>query len=215
MKRTIVIGDVHGCMWELEQLIDKTGVTANDEIILIGDFVRKGPDSASVLQWVMKTPNVRCILGNHEVKVLNKWFDGEEAERDSPDWAMWRQLDGSYNEAMDFIRSRPLYIEGDGFLVVHAGIDPRIHSIRRQSAHDLLTIRIPPGMDVPWYEAYTEESLIVFGHWARKDPVVRPNAIGIDTGCVYGGALTALILPEKRLVSVPARQEYQKHLGWE
>jgi serine/threonine protein phosphatase 1 len=214
MKRTIIIGDVHGCMAELEELLGKTEATEKDDIILIGDFVRKGPDSASVLRWAMETPNVRCILGNHEVKLLNAWFGGEEPDRDDTDWAMWRQLEGSYNEAMDFIRSLPLYIEENGFLAVHAGIDPRIHSIRRQSAHDLLTIRIPEGMDVPWYEAYTGESLIVFGHWARRDPVVRTNAIGIDTGCIYGGSLTALILPERRLISVPAAQEHQKHQGW-
>jgi len=214
MKRTIIIGDVHGCMAELEELLGKTEATEKDDIILIGDFVRKGPDSASVLRWAMETPNVRCILGNHEVKLLNARFGGEEPDRDDTDWAMWRQLEGSYNEAMDFIRSLPLYIEENGFLAVHAGIDPRIHSIRRQSAHDLLTIRIPEGMDVPWYEAYTGESLIVFGHWARRDPVVRTNAIGIDTGCIYGGSLTALILPERRLISVPAAQEHQKHQGW-
>jgi hypothetical protein len=54
----------------------------------------------------------------------------------------------------------------------------------------------------------------VFGHWARPEPVVRPNAIGLDTGCVYGGELTAVILPERRLVSVPARRVYQKKEGW-
>jgi serine/threonine protein phosphatase 1 len=214
MKRTVIIGDVHGCMAELEKLIIKIGVTDHDDVILVGDFVRKGPDSAAVLQWAMGTPNVRCILGNHEVKLLNAWFDGEEPERDTPDGVMWRQLDGLYNGAMDFIRSRPLYIEGDGFQAVHAGIDPRIHSINRQSPHDLLTIRIPVGMNVPWYDAYTGETLVVFGHWAQKFPVIRPNAIGLDTGCVYGGSLTALILPEGLLVSVPASQEYQKHEGW-
>ena len=214
MKRTIIIGDVHGCMAELEKLITKIGVTDHDDVILIGDFVRKGPDSAAVMQWAMGTPNVLCILGNHEVKLLNAWFHGVEPERDSPDWVMWRQLDGFYNDAMDFMRTRPLCIEGEGFQAVHAGIDPRIHSIKRQSPHDLLTIRIPRGMDVPWYDAYTGESLIVFGHWAQRSAVIRTNAIGLDTGCVYGGALTALILPERRLISVPAAKEYQKHEGW-
>jgi Calcineurin-like phosphoesterase len=214
MKRTIIIGDVHGCMAELNLLISKIEVTGEDDVILIGDFLRKGPDAAAVLQWAMETPNVRCILGNHEVKLLNSWFEGEEPERDSPDWMMKRELYCNYNDAMNFIRTRPLYIQGEGFTAVHAGIDPRIHSIERQSAHDLLTIRIPHGMDVPWYEAYDGESLIVFGHWARQSLVLRHNVIGIDTGCVYGGELTALILPERRLISVPALHQYQRHGGW-
>ena len=54
----------------------------------------------------------------------------------------------------------------------------------------------------------------MFGHWAKPAPIVRRNAIGLDTGCVYGGALTALILPERRLVSVSARRVYQKKEGW-
>ncbi len=59
-----------------------------------------------------------------------------------------------------------------------------------------------------------EKALVVFGHWARPEPVVRKNAIGLDTGCVYGGALTALVLPERRLVSVPARRAYRAKDGW-
>ena len=63
-------------------------------------------------------------------------------------------------------------------------------------------------MDDPWYESYTGETTVVFGHWARPEPVVRENAIGLDTGCVYGGRLTAVILPERNLVSVPAKRAY-------
>ena len=94
-------------------------------------------------------------------------------------------------------------------MIVHAGLDPRVPMVRQQSPRDLLTIRVPEGMRVPWYEAYTGEKTVVFGHWARNEPLIHPKAIGLDTGCVYGGRLTALILPEQRLISVPAEKTYQ------
>jgi serine/threonine protein phosphatase 1 len=197
-------------MAELQSLLSEVEATPSDDILAIGDLVRKGPESCAVLRWAMETPNVRCILGNHEVRLLTKWLEGEKPDKDSSDWHLWHELAGSYNSAMDFLRTRPLYVSGEGYLAVHAGIDPRIPSIQHQSPHDLLTIRVPCGMDVPWYEAYEGKELIVFGHWAREKPVVRANVIGLDTGCVYGGSLTALILPEKRLVSVPAKRSYVK-----
>ncbi len=214
MNRTIIIGDVHGCSSELESLLKKLEVTKEDELIAVGDLVRKGPDSGSVISWAMETPNLRCVLGNHETRLLDRWVAGEAPDRGSPDEEILRQLGDRYDEAMAFIKSWPLYLERDGFFVVHAGIDPRVPTLEQQSRRDLTTIRVPDGMSIPWYEAYTEDRLAVFGHWARPEPIIRPNAIGLDTGCVYGGALTALVLPEKRLVSVPAAQEYQRHAAW-
>jgi Calcineurin-like phosphoesterase len=208
-KRTVVIGDVHGCIEELHQLLDKVEVRDDDDIISVGDLVRKGPDSAAVLRWAMKTPNLRCVLGNHDARLLFRWFDGEKPDRGSLDWVMCRELGDSYNDAMEYIRSCPLYIDSEEFLVVHAGLDPRIGKIRLQSPRDLMNIRIPQGMKAPWYESYEEEKLVIFGHWARNEPLVRSNTICLDTGCVYGGRLTAAIFPEGRLVSVPAKKAYQ------
>jgi diadenosine tetraphosphatase ApaH/serine/threonine PP2A family protein phosphatase len=208
-KRTVIIGDVHGCIVELRKLLKLAEVGPTDDIICVGDLVRKGPDCAAVLRWAMETPNLRCVLGNHDARLLFRWFEGQKPDRGSVDWELHRDLGDSYNDAMEFIRSWPLYIEAAGCLVVHAGLDPRISSVRLQSPSDLMTIRVPEGMKIPWYEAYTSDQLVVFGHWARNEPVIRPNAIGLDTGCVYGGSLTALILPERRLISVPAEKAYQ------
>jgi serine/threonine protein phosphatase 1 len=214
MNRTIIIGDVHGCASELELLLKKVEVSKGDELIAVGDLVRKGPDSGSVMSWAMETPNLRCVLGNHEARLLDRWIRGEAPSPGSPDEEIFKQLGDRYDEAMAFIKSWPFYLERDGFFVVHAGIDPRIRNLEQQSRLDLTTIRVPEGMSIPWYEAYTDNRLALFGHWARPEPIIRPNAIGLDTGCVYGGALTALILPERRLVSVPAAKEYQPHAAW-
>jgi predicted phosphodiesterase len=208
--RTIVIGDVHGCIVELHRLLEAVGLQSSDRIVCVGDLVRKGPESAAVLRWAMDTPNLRCVLGNHDARLLLRWMQAGRPERDGADWEIHRQLGDSYNDAMEFMRTWPLHLEAGGALVVHAGLDPRISSVRLQSPHDLMNIRVPEGLKVPWYEAYTGEDLVVFGHWARSEPLIRPNAIGLDTGCVYGGALTALILPDRRLVSVPAERVYRR-----
>jgi serine/threonine protein phosphatase 1 len=202
---------VHGCASELETLLKTAEVTKEDDLIIVGDLICKGPDSRSVMQWAMSTPNLRCVLGNHEARLLGRWIAGDVLDPSTSDDDTTRQLSDCFEESMNFIKSWPLAAEDDGFLVVHAGIDPRIPTLAQQLRHDLLNIRTLEGTDIPWYEAYTEERLIVFGHWARRDPIIRPNAIGLDSGCVYGGALTALILPERRLVSIPAAKEYQTH----
>ena len=212
-QRTVIIGDVHGCSVELAKLLGAAEITEKDNIICVGDLISKGPDSRSVMEWAMATPNLRCVLGNHEERLLERWISGEKPDAQSSAGETFRQLGDSLEESMNFIRSWPLYVEGDGFVVVHAGLDPRKPTLEKQSLRDLTTIRMPEGMDIPWYEAYTGERLVVFGHWSKPEPVIRPNAIGIDTGCVYGGHLTALILPEKRLVSVPAERSYFKVLS--
>jgi serine/threonine protein phosphatase 1 len=207
-QRTIILGDVHGCSQELKKLLKTAKITDQDAIISVGDLISKGPDSGAVMDWAMTTPNLRCVLGNHEESLLKKWISGVQPDEGSSTAETFRQLGCSVDSCMEFIASWPFYIQGDGFLVVHAGLDPRIDSIDRQSPRDLTTIRIPQGMSVPWYEAYAGNQLVVFGHWSKPEPVIRSNAIGLDTGCVYGGHLTALILPERRLISVPAERVY-------
>ena len=196
------------------QLLEVAEVKEADRIVSVGDLVCKGPDSLAVMQWAMKRPNLRCVLGNHEARLLDRWLSGNSSDPGTFDAEICRQLGDCYEEAMQFINTWPLYLEEAGVLIVHAGIDPRVPFIEQQSRRDLLNIRIPDGMDIPWYEDYGENRPIVFGHWAKRDPVVRDNAVGLDTGCVYGGALTAFVLPEGRLVSVPASREYQRNISW-
>jgi hypothetical protein len=212
-RRTIVIGDVHGCFDELQDLLHDVGARPADRLISVGDLINKGPDSPAVIAWAMRTPNLECVLGNHELRFLNCWRRGVPPDVKPDDLATYRQFGAGYDDAMRFVARWPLTVSGPGFLVVHAGFDPR-EGLEWQSAADLTGIRRLKDTGAPWYEAYKGRELVVFGHWARPEPVVRRNAIGLDTGCVYGGALTAVILPERRLVSVPARRAYREKEGW-
>jgi Calcineurin-like phosphoesterase len=213
-RRAIVIGDVHGCLDELGDLLRAAGARPDDRLISVGDLVCKGPDSLGVLDWAMRTPNLEVVLGNHERRLLKHWRRGTRSDEKSYDADVYAQLGARYDECLRFVARWPLTVSGPGFTVVHAGFDPD-ESLERQTGAQLTTLRRLPGTGRPWYERYADERLIVFGHWARRRPVVRRNAIGLDTGCVYGVALTAVILPERRLVSVPARRAYRRKEKWD
>ncbi|MDP3542362.1 MAG: metallophosphoesterase [Elusimicrobiota bacterium] len=211
--RTIVIGDVHGCFAELKDLLRAVKATPEDRLISVGDLISKGPDSRGVLEWAMQTKNLECVLGNHELRLRRHWRAGTRSEEKLHDADTYRQIGDLYEQAMLWIDKLPLTISGPGFLVVHAGFDPA-EGLEWQSAAALTNLRrLPDGR--PWYEAYRQRTLAVFGHWAKRQPVVRPNAVGLDTGCVYGGSLTALILPERILISVPARRAYVEKKTWD
>jgi hypothetical protein len=79
----------------------------------------------------------------------------------------------------------------------------------RQTVEDLTSLRTCGDFGAPWFEQY-EGKTAVFGHWVFTAPHVTKSTIGIDTGCVYGGSLTAVILPERRLVSIPAVKSYSR-----
>ncbi len=211
-ERTIVIGDIHGCMDELADLLALISPKRSDRLISVGDLVCKGPNSKGVLDWAMSAPNLEVVLGNHEHRLLEAWKKGKRSHGKAYDSAVYDQLGGDLDRYMAFVSKWPLTVSGRGLLVVHAGFDPR-EGLEWQSNETLTNIRrLEDGR--PWFEAYKDKSLVVFGHWAQRQAIVRPNAIGLDTGCVYGGSLTALILPERRLVSVRARRVYSDKKTW-
>jgi hypothetical protein len=204
--RTIIIGDVHGCWTELQDLLRKTGATPGDRLISVGDLICKGPDTRQVLDWAMTAQNLTTIMGNHEKRLLDGLKDGISMK--SCEEATAKNLGSNLGRYVKFIESWPYYFQAEDFLVVHAGIDPRKKSLKDQNRDELVNLRTLSGTGEPWFERYDGKQLIVFGHWAAQGVVTRPNAIGLDSGCVYGGSLTAVILPERRLVSVPARKVY-------
>jgi hypothetical protein len=214
MKRTVLIGDVHGCLEELLALLRACEVTAEDQVVLVGDLVAKGPDSLGVLALAQER-GFRAVLGNHDAHVLRVREPGPErpakgdhrkiAHRLSPrDWA--------WLEALPLTLPLP----GHGVRVVHAGLLPGV-PLEAQRREDLLNLRsiTPEGAPskrgdagVPWASLWRGPEHVIFGHDAMRGLQLHPFATGLDTGCVYGRSLTALILPEGRRVSVPARRAY-------
>jgi serine/threonine protein phosphatase 1 len=184
-----VIGDVHGCPTALDCLLDELAVTEDDLVVFVGDLVRKGPDSAGVVERVREAPNMVTVRGNNEEKLLRGEKELPELSADDLAW----------------IRSRPVAISFGDALVVHGGVDPR-KPLADHDVDDLQNTRsLAPGgsYDRPyWFEEWDGPERVFFGHTVLEDPVVRDHAVGLDTGCVYGGELTAYDWRSDDLVAV-------------
>lgn len=228
MARSIFIGDVHGCALELGELLDRIGPTASDRVYFVGDLVARGPDSRGVLK-LYREVNGKGVLGNHEARILHVHrarLAGEEGPPIGPSHeAVVRELD---NAEWALIESLPLHLDVSehDVRIVHAGIHPG-RAFEDQDAWTLLHIRSvnddgaasdKPG-EASWSEDYRSSPHIVFGHDARRGLQLRKHATGLDSACVYGSSLTALVLPRKErvphpherrdlLVSVRARAAY-------
>lgn len=200
--RRIFVGDVHGCREPLERLLAAVAfVPGRDRLLPVGDLVNKGPDSAGVLALVMEL-GAESVLGNHDLAWLQKQRIADPKQR-------------------DWLASQPPVRVFDDLILVHGGLHPRWDEARLQrlDAGDTdyaVNVRYcdadgnlptddwpPPGPPFrPWDDFYRGGKRVVFGHWARRGLVVRPQCIGLDTGCCYGGKLSAWIAEEDRVVQV-------------
>jgi hypothetical protein len=219
MERTIVVGDVHGCLDELQALLRQCGVARGERVVLAGDLVAKGPDSRGVVQLVREM-GALAVLGNHDSYSLEVWRRRQQGETRRPRRWLLEALDGS---DWAFLESLPLFVrlglEGAGgpeAVVVHAGVVPGV-PLEEQERDHLLNLRSMVGgtaptsrllMRWPWAAAWRGPEHVVFGHDAVRGLQQYPLATGLDTGCVYGRELTALELPSRRLHKLAARRRY-------
>lgn len=205
---------MHGCFDELADLAREIGHSSDDEWILVGDLLNKGPDSRGVLDWA-RANGVRTILGNHEARFLDAAAQ-TAGERSGKDRKILESVGEGFEPYAEWIRTWPLWIEWPDVLTVHAGLEPGVAELAQMRRKVLLTIRSWDGAgenldregDPAWHEIVQWPVPIVHGHWAAKGLVDLPHCKGLDTGCVYGGKLTAWSPDEDRFWQVSARREY-------
>lgn len=203
--RTIVIGDVHGCARELKRLIEKLDVGAADRVFAVGDFVTKGPDPIGALE-LWREAGHESVLGNNESRVLRAIEKGSDDQSVSEAASLLE----SRPDLVEWIRTWPVAIEHERTFIVHGGLFPHMSSIEeiKEAGEDVLRLRylektkrgwrrIPssessPG-DIFWASIWNGPNIVIYGHTPDYEVVRWKHAIGIDTGCVYGGALTAAI----------------------
>ncbi len=200
--RIYVIGDLHGCLHPLERLLAKVAPQRGDEVVFIGDYIDRGPQSREVVDLLLQLPHRSVfLLGNHE-KMLLEYLAGEDPafylanggvatlESYGGDPANIPPAHLSF-----FRRLRPLY-ETPNYLFVHAGIRPLV-PLEKQDVKDLVWIRHEFFQFVGRYP-----KTVVFGHTPMRQVLLAEDRIGIDTGCVYGGKLTCLKLPDLEIIQV-------------
>jgi bis(5'-nucleosyl)-tetraphosphatase (symmetrical) len=214
-KRTIFIGDIHGCYLEFKQLLAKCAVTPEDRVIVLGDMINKGPDSRGVVEYI-REHRFEALMGNHEYGFI-KYLKGHlrDENRFSTFSSVKEQLGIHWKEWLTYFEELPLFIEDRDFMAVHGGLVPDLHP-RDVPAKILTRIRTWDGKgenlhnpkDPAWYELYRGQKLVVFGHWAQRGLVVENRVVGLDTGCVYGGKLSAFVLPEGKIVQIDAKKAY-------
>ncbi|HYL81718.1 MAG TPA: metallophosphoesterase family protein [Candidatus Acidoferrum sp.] len=199
---TYVIGDIHGCLQSLERLLHKIKPRPEDRVIFIGDYIDRGPHSREVVDLLLQLPYPSIfLLGNHEKMLLDYLAGGDSsmyllngglATIDS-----YGGDPGNIPQAhLGFFHSlQPMY-ETPDHLFVHAGIRPLV-PLDKQELKDLVWIRQEFYQFVGRFP-----KPVIFGHTPMRHVLLADDRIGIDTGCVYGGKLTCLKLPEREIIQV-------------
>lgn len=208
VTKIYAIGDVHGCLDQLQRLVELCEQDAGAQktkIILLGDYIDRGPDSRGVIDFLIdlqkwSPDEIICLRGNHEDLLLAA-LKGGDAE------LSWRQNGAdstlkSYRATtareisarhVEWIRSLPLFHDDGQKYFVHAGVHPA-RTLDQQRPRDLLWIREP-------FLSSTKDfgRLVVHGHSPIESgvPDQRPNRLNIDTGAVYGRPLTAAVFADE------------------
>ena len=219
--KVIAIGDVHGCIDELQDLLRQCDFRPGDLVVFLGDLVCKGPDSVAVVQMAREIGAIG-VRGNHDFEVV-RWHQAIKSGVDPPVFGSEHYHIAAClsNADMNWMHSLPWYISSKDLstLFVHAGFVSGIR-LAKQNPRLMMNMRsiLPDGTvtskffnNWPWARLWDGPQTVLFGHDADRGLQQYEHAIGLDTGCVYGGRLTACILPEKKLVSVSAKRQYFKY----
>jgi protein phosphatase len=229
-----LIGDIHGCGDELEELLGKLGYAPDSagiqrhpegrKVVFLGDLVDRGPRVPAVLRIVMsmvEAGSALCVPGNHDAKLL-RWLRGkkvtighglersiEQLEEESPDFRVRVAafLDGLVSHYV---------LDGGRLVAAHAGMKQEMQgrasgrvrdfALYGETTGEVDELGLPVRLD--WAAEYRGPAMVVYGHTPVAEPRWLNRTINVDTGCVFGGALTALRYPELELISVPAREVY-------
>ena len=208
MQRLIVYGDIHGCYEEFVQLRSSLDTQSNDIEVCVGDLLTKGKDSIKTLRYIQKN-NILSVLGNHEDKLLRfiEHSDNSEINPITLDEDEKAIIDNLNDDDINFLKNLPLFIQFESITVLHGGLlnEQRLDSLTKKDKGKLLRLRyidqkgkfIPYGKEDKnsqfWADLYDgSQGFVVYGHQTFKEANVSSNAIGIDTGCVYGNKLTAV-----------------------
>lgn len=201
--KIFAIGDIHGCLDKLKTLLGMIQLDWDkDLMVFLGDYVDRGPDSRGVIELLLDLKKEHAdrlifLKGNHEW-MFTQFLKGEDYDlflknggrKTLESYSVEKGKIDIPQSHRDFLDHLDLYFETDDYIFVHAGLRPYI-SISEQSPEDLLWIR-----SHFLKSSYDWGKRVIFGHTPFSVPFIEANKVGIDTGAVYGGRLTCLVLPD-------------------
>jgi len=227
-RKLLLIGDVHGCLDELNDLLDLVNSSYNQSQYLpvfVGDMINKGPKNVETLQRVRQMEHF-AVRGNHDAAVLQQVLMSQKhSEYQLPPRYQWTKR--LVADDIEYLKELPYTISLPDFnaIVVHAGLVPNV-SLEEQKISDMIVMRNLveaengtfksaelPNEGKPWASQWNGPEHVFFGHDARRKFQQYPYSTGLDTGCVYGFDLTALLLHKdgtKEFFTVPAKGVYEK-----
>jgi serine/threonine protein phosphatase 1 len=189
----IVFGDVHGCRDQLSELLDKLSKLQRRQIIFLGDYIDRGPDSDGVLTLVRELKSI-CLKGNHEQSLLHHVREHGSLPAPTPE----NKIPHISSVNLEWLKSNLLpYYSTEAYLFVHAGLQEGV-PLDRQDERDLLWSR-----HAGKYSTLAPK-IVIHGHTVVEKVLRVGNRININTGCGFGGPLTALLLPELKVLQSKA-----------
>lgn len=216
IKRTIVVGDIHGCWGEFQSLIEVIGFGAGDVFVTVGDFLDRGPDSWAVARFIRNTPNVFSVIGNHERRVA-----GVVRGRSQPAWSQKQTLallpSAEREEWAGWLEALPAVIETPHAIVTHARLDP-MRPLAEQESHftaavggAAVTIELDAEGVPLWFRQMDFQKPVCMGHIGYERVVLVPYGLyALDTRAVGGSQLTAVVFPGGDVVQVPVARNYHQ-----
>ncbi|MDD2781983.1 metallophosphoesterase [Sulfuricurvum sp.] len=225
MSALIVYGDIHGCLDEFQKLRDQIKPQKNDIEVCVGDIITKGSYSLETLRYIQKN-GILSVLGNHEDKII-RYLKHQESPKKNPinlDNDEQQIVDNITPKDIEFLQSLPLFLRFDDITVVHGGLQNSmvLENLSGREYQKLLRLRyldqeghfVAHGEETEdstfWADVYDgNQGLVVYGHQWSEESKISKNAIGVDTGCVYGNKLSAVVFDgntktDYKIISVKA-----------
>jgi len=209
MKRLIIYGDIHGCYDEFFQLRNSLNIQNSDVEVCVGDFLTRGKDSINTLRYIQRE-NILSVMGNHEYKLV-RYINHQKSTKENP-----IELDADENHIVEnlnptdisFLNNLPFFLKFGPITVMHGGIQnhQNLDLMTKKEKEQMLRLRyldknqrfVAFGEEdhnsTFWTDLYDgNQGFIVYGHQYFQEVNRSPHALGIDTGCVYGNKLSAVV----------------------
>ena len=203
--RTIFIWDIHGCYDELTLLIKKLELKDNDKVYCVWDYINKGPKSFKVVKFLYRNRNqFRWVLWNQDYDFFDRLKNDIKLNKEQK--KLYKKLKEN-PKIFKYFRELPLYIEEKKFLLIHGWLNPE-KTIEEHTAQEITNIRVFKGK--PWYNYYTWDKKIIYGHWAMQWVHISWTVVWLDSWCCYWWFLSAYTLETWELIQQGSLNQYAK-----